>query len=115
MFRSIAQRARVNVTQTKVQLADIERRAVAEVEQASRQYAVTRAAVERLEQRLLTNATKIRDTATTRFSAGEADAFELLNAQRDCNDAVRQHRDTLIRHRRSMLRLNTVSGRRIFP
>ena len=109
------QRARVNVTQTKVQLADIERRAVAEVEQASRQYAVTRAAVERIEQRLLPSATRIREAATTRFTAGEADAFELLNAQRNYNDVVRQYRDTLIRHRRSMLRLNTATGRRLLP
>ena len=109
------ERARVTVTQTKVQLADIERRVLAEVEQAARQYAVTRTAVDRIEQRLLPSATKIREAATTRFTAGEADAFELLNAQRSYNDAVRQYRDTLIRHRRSMLRLNTASGRRILP
>jgi cobalt-zinc-cadmium efflux system outer membrane protein len=109
------QRARVTVTQTKVQLADIERRVIAEVEQAERQYAVTRAAVERIERTLLPSATRVREAAETRFTAGEADAFELLNAQRNYNDVVRQYRDTLIRHRRSMLRLNTATGRRLLP
>ncbi|WP_233578157.1 hypothetical protein [Tautonia sociabilis] len=36
-----------------------------------------------------------------------------LNAQRDYNHVGRPNRDTLIRHRRSMLRLNTAVGRRI--
>jgi hypothetical protein len=30
-------------------------------------------------------------------------------------EVVRQYRDTLIRHRRSMLRLNTAVGQRILP
>ena len=34
-----------------------------------------------------------------------------FNAQRDYNEVVRQYRDTLIRHRRSMLKLNTAVGR----
>lgn len=109
------QRARITASQTRVQLADIERRVVAEVEQAARQYEVTRAAVGRLEQAILPSATQIREAATLRFTEGEADAFELLNAQRGYNDVVRQYRDTLIRHRRSMLRLNTTTGRRILP
>lgn len=109
------QRARVTVNQTKVQLADIERQVIADVERAARQYDVTRVAVERIERALLPSATQIREAATTRFTAGEADSFELLNAQRSYNDVIRQYRDMLIRHRRSMLRLNTASGRRILP
>ena len=36
-------------------------------------------------------------------------------AQRAYNEAVRLYRDTLIRHRRSMLSLNTAVGQRILP
>lgn len=109
------ERARVTVSQTRTQLAEIEQRVLAEVEQAARQYTVTRASVERIERSLLPNSMQIRDAATLRFTEGEADSFELLNAQRSYNDVVRQYRDVLIRHRRSSLRLNTVVGRRILP
>lgn len=108
-------RARVGVTQTTTQLADIERRTIAEVEQATRQFEVTKAAIERIEQRLLPSATRVRQAAEVRFTAGEADAFELLAAQRGYNDTVRRYRDTLIRYRRSTLRLNTAVGRRLLP
>jgi cobalt-zinc-cadmium efflux system outer membrane protein len=108
-------RARIGVTQTTTQLADIERRVIAEVEQATRQFEVTKAAIERIEQRLLPSATRVRQAAEVRFTAGEADAFELLAAQRGYNDIVRRYRDMLIRYRRSMLRLNTTIGRRLLP
>lgn len=108
-------RARIGVTQTTIQLADIEQRVVAEVEQATRQFEVTKTAVERIEQRLLPSATRVRQAAEVRFTAGEADAIELLAAQRGYNDIVRRYRDTLIRYRRSTLRLNTAVGRRVLP
>jgi cobalt-zinc-cadmium efflux system outer membrane protein len=108
-------RARIGVTQTATQLADVELRTIAEVEQAARQFEVSKAAAERIEKRLLPSATKIRQAAEVRFTAGEADAIELLSAQRGYNDVVRQFRDTLIRHRRSSLRLNTAVGRRLLP
>jgi outer membrane protein, heavy metal efflux system len=38
-----------------------------------------------------------------------------LNAQRDLDDLGRQYRDLLIRHRRSMLAINTAVGTRVFP
>jgi cobalt-zinc-cadmium efflux system outer membrane protein len=38
-----------------------------------------------------------------------------VNARRDYNETVSHYRDTLIRHRRSMLRLNTAVGLRVLP
>jgi len=38
-----------------------------------------------------------------------------LDAQREYNEFVRQYRDTLIRRRRAILKLNTVVGQRLFP
>lgn len=109
------QRAKVNVTQTRVELAALERQVVTEVEQAEQEYALTRAAVERIEQDLLPAARAVRDNALRLFTGGESDVIGYLNAQRDYNELVRQYRDALIQHRRSMLDLNTAVSQRILP
>ncbi|MBV8229866.1 MAG: hypothetical protein JO329_07780, partial [Planctomycetaceae bacterium] len=49
------------------------------------------------------------------YIGGEVDVVIYLNAQRDYNDVVKQYLDTVVRHRRSMLALNTVLGQRILP
>jgi outer membrane protein, heavy metal efflux system len=109
------QRARITVTQVKLDLTDRERQAAIEVRKAAREYAVSRATVERVERGLLPSARRVLDTILVQFTEGEVDALAYLNAQRSYNDIVRQYRDTVVRHRRSMLRLNTVIGRRLLP
>lgn len=109
------QRARMNVGQTQLQLADLERRVVAEVERAERFHAVTLRTVERLEGETIRRARKTLDTALVRFESGEESQLVYLNALRDYNDVVRQYRDALVRHRRGMLRLNTAVGQRVLP
>jgi cobalt-zinc-cadmium efflux system outer membrane protein len=108
-------RARTNVSQTLTQLAAAEQRVVNEVRQAEREYAVTRAAVERVEGGLLPRARRVRDDALREYTQGESGLMDYLIAQRDYNEIVRQYRDTQVRHRRSMLALNTAVGRRILP
>ncbi|MFO0893093.1 MAG: TolC family protein [Isosphaeraceae bacterium] len=109
------QRARVNVSQTRTQLAAAELRVVTEVRQAEREYLVSRAAVERIERDLLPGARRVRDETFRRYSQGEIALVDYLLAQRDYNDIVRQYRDTQVRHRRSMLALNTAVGVRLLP
>ena len=46
---------------------------------------------------------------------GETSLLNYLQAQLDYNDVVKQYVDTAIRHRQSMLSLNTTVGRRILP
>jgi outer membrane protein, heavy metal efflux system len=108
-------RAVLNVEQTQVELAALERRVAAEVIQAGREYAASRAAVRRVEAQVLPAARELRDDAFALFTAGEQDALAYSNAQRDYNEAVLQYRGLLIRHRRSMLALNTAVGRRVLP
>jgi len=108
-------RARLNVSQTQTELAALEPQVVAEVRRAVSQYAITRASVGELERDLLPAARQVLDTASDLYRSGEEDAITLLNARRDYNDVARQYRDTLLRHRRSMLTLNTAVGRRILP
>jgi outer membrane protein, heavy metal efflux system len=109
------QRARVNVVQSQVELAEREQQVANEVRQAERGYALTRAAVQRIEGKLIPAATRVRDDAYRLYIQGEEEAIVYLNAQREFNEASRQYRDMLIRHRRAMLRLNTAVGRRLLP
>lgn len=108
-------RAKVNVSQTKTQLAALEQKVVTEVRQAEREYDVTRLAVDRIERELLPGARRLRDVTVTQYNQGEAALVDVLLAQRDYNDVVRQYRDTQVRHRRSMLALNTAVGLRVLP
>ena len=108
-------RSTINVAQSRTELAAIERRVMTEVEQAEREYAVTRNAVTRIEHDILPIAGRIRDDAVQLFSRGGSEVVALLNARREYNDVVREYRDILVRHRRSMLALNAAVGLRILP
>lgn len=109
------QRAMINVNQTQVQLCALERQTLTDVEQAAREYEVSRTAVGRIERDLLPAARRVRNDTYRLYVGGEVDIVAYLNAQREYNDVVRQYRDTLTRHRRSMLALNTTLGIRLLP
>jgi cobalt-zinc-cadmium efflux system outer membrane protein len=109
------QRAKLNVAQVQTDLEALIDQVIAEVRQAERQYLVTRAAVERLERSLLPAAKEAHDKTFRLYGEGRVDELTFLTAERDYDVVVRQHRDTLVRHRRSMLRLNTAVGQRILP
>ena len=109
------QRARVNVDQSRVEVAEREQVVANEVRQAEREYALTRGALGRIEGKLLPAASRVRDDAYRLYIQGEEGAVVYLNAQREYNEAARQYRDMLVRHRRSMLRLNTAVGQRLLP
>jgi outer membrane protein, heavy metal efflux system len=109
------QRAKINVVQSRVELAEREQQVANEVRQAEREYTLTRAAVKRIEGKLIPAATRVRDDAYSLFIRGEEEALVYLNAQREFNEASRQYREMLIRHRRSMFRLNTAVGQRLLP
>jgi cobalt-zinc-cadmium efflux system outer membrane protein len=109
------QRAVLNIRQTQIELDTLLQQIATEVLQAERRYQVTGSSVERIEQELLPKALRVRDNVLRRYQGGEADLVDFLNAQREYNDLVRQFRDTLIRHRRAMLDLNTAVGARILP
>jgi len=109
------QRARLNVTQAQIELAALERRVATEARQAEREYFITLGAIKRIEAKLLPAATQVLEDTERLYKGGEVDVVSYLNAQRSYNDVVQQYRDTSVRHRRSMLALNTAVGRRILP
>ncbi|MFO0957994.1 MAG: TolC family protein [Isosphaeraceae bacterium] len=109
------QRAEINVSQTQLEMSALERQILTDVESAAAEYTLTRKAVERLEKEILPAARQVRDDTYRLFLSGEVEVILYLNAQRDYNEAVRQYRDTLARHRRGMLGLNTSVGLRLLP
>jgi cobalt-zinc-cadmium efflux system outer membrane protein len=108
-------RAQLNVSQTRTELAGLEQQVGQEVRRARAEYEASRQVVERLERTVLPRSRRVRDGAVRNLAAGETGVLEFLAAQREHNDVVQQYRDTLARHRRSMLRLNTAVGMRILP
>lgn len=108
-------RAELNVEQTRVELAALERQVITEVRQAQTQYEVTRDAVRRIRDDLLPAARQVRDDTFRLYTAGEVNVVVYLDAQRDYNDVVKQYLDASVRHRRSTLALNTAVGQRILP
>jgi cobalt-zinc-cadmium efflux system outer membrane protein len=108
-------RAQLNVTQTQIELANLERQVITEVQSAEREYLFTRLAVERIERELLPRALQVRNDTEKLYIGGEVDVVVFLNAERDYNDTVKLYLDTMVRHRLSMLKLNTVLAQRILP
>ena len=109
------QRANLNVSQSQIQLADIENSVVIDVERAVREYDVTRREVEEIRNDILPTARQVRDDSYKLYIAGSTGITEYINAQIDFNQIVKQYLDTAVRHRRSMLDLNTAVGQRILP
>lgn len=108
-------RAEGNVVQTQIELTGQERQVIGEVQRAATDYSASLAAVERFETSILPRAKRSRDDKYRLFMQGQEPVVTYLNAQRNYQDVVRQYLDTLVLHRRSMLRLNTAVGQRILP
>ncbi len=109
------QRAKENVFQTQIELADLERQAQIDVESALQEYEVTRRQVKELRDDVVPDAAFVRDEVFRLYKAGAKSLPDYLDAQLEYNLTVKQYLDTAVRHRRSMLSLNTVVGRRIMP
>lgn len=108
-------RAEINVAQTQNELAGLERQVETEVERAYAEYIASRDVLQKLEKEILPRSRRMREGALKLLEQGETDALAFLAAQREHNDVIRQYRDALVRHRRSMLKLNTAVGERIMP
>ncbi len=108
-------RAKINVDQTRMQLADAERQLLVNVEKAAQEYEISRGLVEELRGHVEPDARQVRDAAFRLWQGGETSLLNYLHAQLDYNDVVKQYLDTAIRFRTSMLSLNTTIGRRIMP
>ena len=109
------QRAKLNVTQTQVQLDALVWATINDVRQAEQAYIASMETLRRTETEVLPDAEKVLADSKRLFLAGEISVIELINARKDYNDIARQYLDALVAHRRSMLDLNTAVGQRILP
>ncbi|MBX6313880.1 MAG: TolC family protein [Isosphaeraceae bacterium] len=108
-------RAQINVQQTQTELAALERQAITDVQQAVKEYFLSRDAVAVLDRDLMPRAKAVLDSMEKRYEAQDISVIELLAARSEYNLTSRQYRDALVRHRRAMLDLNTAVGQRILP
>jgi cobalt-zinc-cadmium efflux system outer membrane protein len=109
------ERARLNVEQSAIELRAIEQRVATEVRQAAREYQVSLEIVKRIRSEILPSAALVRDDRFRLFQSGEGTIVSYLESQRVYNETVKAYLDTAVRHRRSMLALNTAVGRRLLP
>jgi cobalt-zinc-cadmium efflux system outer membrane protein len=109
------ERAKINVTQTQVQLDSLQRQIQDEVAEAVREFELSLEAMLEIEREVLPASRRVRDAARLRYLGGQTSVLEFLDAQKDFNERVRDYRDSLVRHRRAMLDLNTAVGTRLLP
>jgi cobalt-zinc-cadmium efflux system outer membrane protein len=108
-------RSRSNLQQTRTELAALERRVLSEVRLADREYHRSREALERIETTILPRARRAFARNSRDYAAGKISEDEYLSHLDDEAEAERGLREALIRHRRSMLDLNTTVGLRLLP
>jgi cobalt-zinc-cadmium efflux system outer membrane protein len=108
-------RTKLNADQTKFELTNQERQVRYDVEEAVREFETSLISMIELKTQILPASRKVRDTAYERWKGGETSALDFLEAQKDYNEQVRKYRDAVVRHRQSMLDLNTAVGTRVLP
>lgn len=110
------QRARLNVNQTRIEEKSIEFQVMTEVGQAIREFDSTRESLREIVRDVLPEAkNSYESTKLQQKERADFDVLFVLNSRQEYNNAVRQYRDFQIRHRRSMLALNTAVGLRLLP
>jgi cobalt-zinc-cadmium efflux system outer membrane protein len=109
------QRAQFNVEQSRIQLTGLERRIISEIQQAWNEYRVTGMIRQQLYNEVLSASGRVVKARERLFDEGEVAKVIFLDAQRRYNENAKSYLDSLVRHRRSMLTLNTVVGQRILP
>lgn len=108
-------RARVNVRQWRIEVERAEQEVIDEVQRAATEYTISGQAVRQYERDILADARRLHDEAYRRFAKGEKEVQSFLSAQRAYDEIVREYLESLVRHRRAILRLNTAIGQRVLP
>ncbi len=106
---------RSTCTRSEVQLAYQEKRVEIEVRQAIKEYQVTREIADRIRHQVLPELKQAYADRLKLFQEGEINKVVFLDTQRRYNEMAKAYLDAAVRHRRSMLTLNTVVGQRIMP
>jgi cobalt-zinc-cadmium efflux system outer membrane protein len=113
--QGVIARAQINLRQGQIEVEGLERVAVIEVRQAWTEYTSSRQVVQQYEQEGLPAARRVLEEAQRHFVEGKEGIDALLEARKDYSEMIRLYREAQVRHRRSMLKLNTAVGQRILP
>ncbi len=113
--QGVIRRAELNVAQTQTEMTALMRQVIGEVQQAEKAYLISREAVHRVETILRPTAVQVLQTVRRQYERGSIDVVAFVTARQEYNQVVKQYLDSLVRHRQSMLELNTAVGRRILP
>ena len=108
-------RAHANFSQSQIELTALERRVVSEARLAYREYRYSKSAIERMDSTIIPIAKRSHKKAESDFKDGKISLDDYMTHLEDQSDTARQYKDALVRHRRSMLDLNTAVGYRILP
>lgn len=108
-------RARINLMQIQINLEGLEHQAANEVRQAFTEYTASAESVRQLEKEGIPLVGRVRADRLRGYSEGRENLNAYLEAQKDYSDMVRRYLEAQVRHRRAMLRLNTVVGQRVLP
>lgn len=108
-------RAELNAQQSRLEAQAVEQRVRAEVEAAYDEYMATHSGIRQIEEQLVPDVQHALGESLQKFREGKLDAPSYLYSLRELDDLGRQYRELLIRHRRSMLSLNTAVGTRVLP
>ncbi len=108
-------RAKINVDQTKLQATSQERQVVSDVLDATQELEQSYISVVEFRREIIPASKRMREAAFRLYETGETSVLDYLEAQLSFNDVVKQYRDSLVRHRRAMLDLNTAVGERVLP
>jgi outer membrane protein, heavy metal efflux system len=109
------ERAKVNVIQTEVQLAYQQKLVESEVRQAIKEYQVSGEIADRMLHQVLPGLKRAAEHRLRLYREGEINKVVFLDTQRRYNETAKAYLDAAVRHRRSMLTLNTVVAQRIMP
>lgn len=108
-------RAEHTVVQTMNQVANLERQVMLEVQRAEAAFDVTSATIRRIEDEILPAARENLDLALRGANADGEGTIAIIEAQRAYGEISRKYLEALVRHRRSMFRINTAVGQRVLP
>jgi cobalt-zinc-cadmium efflux system outer membrane protein len=108
-------RAESNIAQTQAELSAAERRVVAEVRLAEREFRRSRESLEQVETKLVPRARELVERYRRRLATGEIGADEFQEHVQMMAEVALQHRENVVRHRRAALQLNTAVGMRLLP
>ncbi len=113
--QGVITRAEINVRQGQIEVEGLERMAVNEVRQVWTEYTTSRQIVQEYEREGLPAAHRIIEEALRDYNDGKEGIDALLEARKGYGEMIRLYREALVRHRRSMLKLNTAVGQRVLP